>query len=33
MIDKNKSITDFLDRLSGEGEVSYTFKGGVVYLN
>ncbi len=33
MIDKNKSVTDLLDRLSGGGEVRYTLTDGVVYLN
>lgn len=33
MIDKNKPVTDVLDRLSGGGEVRYTFREGVIYLN
>ncbi|MCG2616530.1 FecR domain-containing protein [Terrimonas sp. NA20] len=33
MIDKNKSVTDFLNRLSSGMEVSYTFKDGVVEIN
>ncbi|MET0464638.1 MAG: FecR domain-containing protein [Chitinophagaceae bacterium] len=33
MIDKNKSVTDFLNRLSSGMEVSCTFKDGVVEIN
>jgi len=33
MIDKNKSVTDFLDRLASGMEVSYAFKDGVVEIN
>ncbi len=33
MIDKNRSVTDFLDRLASGMEVSYTFKDGMVEIN